>query len=44
VISDSRFHRRRDAQRAVELAEIVKPEVERNRRTVIFQFLAKSIR
>jgi hypothetical protein len=39
MIGNPGFHRRGDSQGAVNLAEVVPCEVERNRRAVIFQLL-----
>jgi hypothetical protein len=39
MIRNARFHRGRDSQGAMNLAEVVPCEVERNRRAVIFQLL-----
>jgi len=44
MVRDPRFHGRRHAQRSVKLAEVVEPEVQRNRRAVVFEFLAEPIR
>jgi hypothetical protein len=44
MIRNSRFHRRRNPQRSMELAEVVEPEVKRNRRAVVFQLFAEPTR
>ena len=44
VIRDARFHRRGYTKRAVQLAIIIKTEVERNRRFVVFELLAEPVR
>ena len=43
VIRDPRFHGRGDAERAVQLAEIIKTEVERNRRLVVVELFAEPV-
>ena len=44
MITNSRFHRRGDAQRSVKLAEVVEAKVERNRGLVVLKLLAEAIR
>ena len=44
MIRNARFHGRGNAERSVKPAEVVGSEVERNRRTVVFELLAESIR
>jgi hypothetical protein len=44
VICDPRFHGRRNPERSVKLAEVVKAEMEGNRRFVVVEFFAEPIR